>query len=710
MTSPSSSMTVTSVAPSESLSLDALVAGIKWGASGSGATVAYSFPYANSDPVWATDYSRENEPGTGSGFGVDHQVAARQALQLWANVADLHFVETTETPSDVGDIRFAYTQTPAITGWWGWSSYPSAYWPAGGDVWVNAMRAFDDWSVGSSQFSALLHEIGHALGLKHPFAGLPVLPMSEDSEQFTLMSYTDHPHALFREVEDRGGGSFSWTLFAITPQTPMLYDIAAIQHLYGANTNYRSGDDTYTFAPDSPFFMTIWDAGGQDTISVANFTTACTIDLRAGFFSDIAISADPLPAGASGDPATYDGTDNLAIAFGVTIENATGGAGNDTLIGNSVSNSLRGGAGADTMSGGDGRDYYFVDDVSDQVIETNPSAADNDSDLVFSYLPSYTLTANVERLWLFASDGNGTGNSLDNSLYASSGNNVLDGGAGNDTATYVNAGSGVSVDLGITTAQATGGSGSDTLISIENLVGSQYSDRLTGNSGANRLEGGAGSDSLRGGGGADTLVGGDGRDYYYVHHAGDVVVETNTNPGSSDSDLVFSYLPSYTLTANVERLWLFANNASGTGNSLDNSLYASGGNNVLAGGAGNDTLSGGVGNDTLSGGSGADHFRFDSLLNALSNRDTITDFNVAADTIELENAIFGSLTSTGTLASGSFRSGAGVGAADANDYVLYDSASGALYYDGDGNGLGAAVQFASLSSGLALTNADFLVT
>ncbi|MCB1933810.1 MAG: calcium-binding protein, partial [Candidatus Accumulibacter sp.] len=125
---------------------------------------------------------------------------------------------------------------------------------------------------------------------------------------------------------------------------------------------------------------------------------------------------------------------------------------------------------------------------------------------------------------------------------------------------------------------------------------------------------------------------------------------------------------------------------------------------------GNDTLNGGLGNDTLSGGAGSDTIRFDTLLNALSNRDTITDFNVVADTIELENAIFASLSSTGTLAAGSFRSGAGVVAADGDDFILYDTASGALSYDADGNGAGAAVPFASLGSGLALSNADFLVT
>jgi Ca2+-binding RTX toxin-like protein len=310
--------------------------------------------------------------------------------------------------------------------------------------------------------------------------------------------------------------------------------------------------------------------------------------------------------------------ENATVANTVAGVNLTGNAGANMLYGNATANmltglagsdSLRGGGGADTLVGGDDRDYYYVYNTSDVVIETNASTGSGDSDLVFSYLADYTLTANVERLWLFANNANGTGNSLDNSLYAGSGDNVLDGGAGNDTldggsgndtASYASAGSGVTVDLSISTAQATGGSGSDTLISIENLIGSEFNDRLTGNSGANRLEGGAGGDSLRGGGGADTLVGGDGRDYYYVYNASDVVIETNASTGSGDSDLVFSYLSDYTLTANVERLWLFANNANGTGNSLDNSLYASSGDNVLDGGAGNDTLDGGSGNDTAS--------------------------------------------------------------------------------------------------------------
>ena len=205
----------------------------------------------------------------------------------------------------------------------------------------------------------------------------------------------------------------------------------------------------------------------------------------------------------------------------------------------------------------------------------------------------------------------------DATLFRALGDDTLDGGTGTDTASYADATAGVTVTLATPgVAQNTINAGTDTLTSIENLLGSSFNDALTGSTGNNKLEGGLG----------------------------------------------------------------------------------------------NDTLNGGLGNDTLTGGAGSDSIRFDTLLNALSNRDTISDFDVAADSIELENAIFTSLSSTGTLAAGSFRSAAGVSAVDANDFILYDNVSGALHYDADGNGAGLAVQFASLSSGLALTSADFLVT
>jgi Ca2+-binding RTX toxin-like protein len=116
-------------------------------------------------------------------------------------------------------------------------------------------------------------------------------------------------------------------------------------------------------------------------------------------------------------------------------------------------------------------------------------------------------------------------------------------------------------------------------------------------------------------------------------------------------------------------------------------------------------LSGGVGNDALSGGSGRDLFTFDSALSA--NIDRITDFVVADDTVQLENSIFTKLSKTGVLNSGMFVKA--VAPHDANDYLIYNPATGALSYDADGNGTGASVQIAVLGVNLPLTYADFVV-
>ena len=141
------------------------------------------------------------------------------------------------------------------------------------------------------------------------------------------------------------------------------------------------------------------------------------------------------------------------------------------------------------------------------------------------------------------------------------------------------------------------------------------------------------------------------------------------------------------------------------------SLTGDGGNNTLRGTINNDKLSGLAGNDILTGNGGADTFIFTTALSASTNIDTITDFRVADDAIQLENAVFGSLSATGVLASDMLHSGAGVtAAADANDFLIYNATTGALYYDPDGNGDAAAVQFATLGAGLALTAGNFVVS
>ena len=375
MPSPTSSSSISTFGQTASLIINALIAGEKWGgAVGAGAELTYSFPWTNSTNIsffghdGTIDYSVLNEQTARVHYGLTttQQTAARSALSTWSAVANIIFSEVPETTTNVGDIRFAWTSSsnPTSDGGksWGWSYFPDFYMPSGGDVWLSTANKSTDWTVGSYNFLALIHELGHALGLKHPFKNgvtdtSPVLPIAFDSEQYSVMSYTSSSHNLFFKVTTNTDGSRTGNYTTVEPDTPMLYDIVAIQYTYGANLSYKTGNDIYTFDPSTPFFRTLWDAGGTDTISVSNFTKGCVIDLQQGHFSKITIESDSTAGLNWSSPPptpTYDGTDNLAIAFGCVIENATGGSGNDTLIGNDTSNILCGGAGNDSIDGGSG--------------------------------------------------------------------------------------------------------------------------------------------------------------------------------------------------------------------------------------------------------------------------------------------------------------------------------------------------------------------
>ena len=243
------------------------------------------------------------------------------------------------------------------------------------------------------------------------------------------------------------------------------------------------------------------------------------------------------------------------------------------------------------------------------------------------------------------------------------------------------------------------------------INGTSGNDTLTGNANANVINGLAGNDTLNGGAGVDTLVGGLGNDTYVV----DSTTDTITENASEGTDLVQSSVTfSLASILNVENLTLTGSTAiNGTGNTLNNTITGNTGANSLSGGDGNDFLFGGLGNDTLTGGAGVDHFVFNTALNASSNKDTITDFVSGTDKIDLENAVMSALgLTTGSLTMAQFfSSSTAVRGNDATDRIIYNSTTGALYYDADGSGNGAAVQIAlmGLSIHPTMTYQDFLI-
>jgi hypothetical protein len=279
------------------------------------------------------------------------------------------------------------------------------------------------------------------------------------------------------------------------------------------------------------------------------------------------------------------------------------------------------------------------------------------------------------------------------------------GGEGSDTLSHGRSAAGVTSDLAA--AETPDGFGRYFLDNFENLTGSRFGDTLLGDEGANRLLGGGGNDALDGRAGADLMNGGAGNDDYFVDEGGDAVFEAS----AGGTDAVQSAI-SYSLGANVERLTLGGGDLAGFGNQLnnivtggggDNLLRGSGGSDRLSGLAGNDRLAGGAGIDRLTGGDGRDWFLFDTAP-AGTNADTIVDFTAGEDTIYLGGGSFAGIPA-GALAADAFV--LGTSAQDEEDRVIYDAATGRLFFDADGGGGSAAILFARVDAGTELGNADF---
>jgi Ca2+-binding RTX toxin-like protein len=350
---------------------------------------------------------------------------------------------------------------------------------------------------------------------------------------------------------NRGWDQAPWAYGYGGNGTPMALDIAALQEIYGKNTTFNAGDNTYllpTANTTGTFWSAIWDVGGTDTIDGSKATGTVFIN-----FNDAELSGEHAGGYVSWQKATGGG---FTIANSVVIENAVGGSGSDTLTGNEATNTLTGnggndildgGTGADKMTGGLGNDTYLIDDAGDTLVE----AAKGGTDTVKSHLDvdlnigSYA-GQEIENVVLLAGATFATGNALNNVIDDDDDGNTLSGGDGNDT-----------------------------------------------------LDGGDGNDALDGGAGNDTMTGGTGNDIYVVDSIGDKVVESLTNATGGTADEVQSSISfSLAALANIDNLTLTGVNAiNGIGNALVNHLTGNDNNNTLDGGTGIDFFAGGKGDD-----------------------------------------------------------------------------------------------------------------
>ena len=331
--------------------VDVLIEGrsVSWNSSGnkSAATpVTYSFALT---PAYL---SGDDAPGF-TPFTAAQKESVRSFLSLANSILNISFTEVTEDTSPTtpyGQIRMANVTTDSA----GYALMPGSDGPDSGDVFISTSTIDSAYAPGSFDYDTLIHEVAHAIGLKHPgnynSGGAPstepgnYLANSEDSKLISVVSYVEHPQGLQRI--DFG-----------------LYDLLALDYLYGLRP-YKTDNTSYTYNDSVGMqLQTIYDTGGTDTIDLGQVSTTTIINLNAGTSS----SAGKI----SSDPSSELAQNNIQIAFGTEIERVIGSPQADQITGNGGANTITGGGGNDQINGGGGIDTFIFNGTRSQYTLTN---------------------------------------------------------------------------------------------------------------------------------------------------------------------------------------------------------------------------------------------------------------------------------------------------------------------------------------------------
>ena len=454
--------------------------------------IPYSFPGSAADFLVVAGYPEAGLISTFKPATPAQQAATRTAFGLVASYTNLAFVEVSSGLASASTFRFASTNPADGSSRAAFPANNGVYSPSdsrvAGDVWLSDANGSPPASYfGTDGFNTILHEMGHAFGLKHghddSYNGA-LAPDVNDNE-FSVMTYASYMGAdVSGATEARLGSS---------PQSYMMYDIAALQAYYGANFSAAGTIATYTWdaatgqeningavAPNTgttatnKIFSTVWTQGATTTYDLSNFQGDQVDDMRPGQWLNFSkkqiadLNSDAAAGTAKYNNLAQGNIYNALLYNGDTrseISDLVTGSGDDKITGNELDNVISGNAGEDSLDGGAGTNALY-------------GLGGDDT------FAGGTATADPDQLW---------------------------GGNGSNTVDYSALSAAVYVDLAVGAGYVMHDTGpglvlTDQMNSVVNAIGGKGNDTLLGDATANRLTGGGGGDSLHGNGGTDTFV------------------------------------------------------------------------------------------------------------------------------------------------------------------------------------------------------------